>query len=248
MFAVLFLTQVAFGAADHGLGHALICHNGDNDPSTEGWYRSKIHVGKIAEKAVAEDPVGGLAAWCIDDDGTTEARVTLSYQKTLTVPELAVVDGRRWRFTMHLRVVESLQRPNFSVCGEVANSTTRYLMRFTTDDQDNTVLTLGLRGPTMTAKIAGLGYHRFDFVFEPAKGSSGELAVFVDGDKEPILNTRANRRRTSRRGSSGARTKVALPGKAITIWWSSPRKKPPRRRRHYRSPTWLWTTSARGRI
>ncbi len=187
LLAALSLVHVAFGAADDGLKHVLICHNGDSDPSTEGWYRSKIHAGEIAEEPVTEDRVGGLAAWCIDDDGTLDARVALSYQKMLTVPELAVVDGRRWRFTMHLRVVESLQRPNFSVCGEVANSTTRHLMRFTTDDQDNTVLTLGLHGPTMTAKIRGLGYHRFDFVFEPTKGKCGELAVFVDGDEEPVL-------------------------------------------------------------
>lgn len=188
LLAVLFLSHVASDAADDGLEHVLIRHNGDKDPSTEGWYRSKIHTGKIVENPVAEDLVGGLAAWCIDDDGTPDARVALSYQKMLAVPELAVVDGRRWRFTMHLRVVDSLRRPNFSVCGEVANSTTRYLMRFTADDQDNTVLTLGLHGPTKTAKIHGLGYHRFDFVFDPTKGDRGEVAVFVDDEKEPVLN------------------------------------------------------------
>ena len=191
LFAVFFLTQISWGATDDGLKHILICHKGDNDPSTEGWYRSKIADGKVMEQAVAEDPVDGLAAWSIDDDGTPESRVALSYQKMLTVPELAVVDGRRWRFTIHLRVVESLHRPNFSVCGEVANSTTRYLMRFTADDQDNTVLTLGLNGPLMTAKVPDLGYHRFDFVFDPTRGENGELAVFVDGDQEPLLTGHA---------------------------------------------------------
>ena len=116
LLAVLFIsTHLAFGAADCGLKHVLICHNGNSDPSTEGWYRSKTSAGKIAEQPVAEDPVGGLAAWRIDDDGTLDARVTLSYQKTLTVPELAVVDGRRWRFTMHLCGREHSGSPRFIV-------------------------------------------------------------------------------------------------------------------------------------
>lgn len=193
---LLVLTQAAIAADDHGLKHVLISHKGDTDPASEGWRRAKIHDGQITEGPIAEDSVGGLAAWRIDDDGTSDEAVALSYQKMLTLPELAVVDGHPWRFTMHLRVVESLQEPNFSVCGEVANSTSRYLMRFTTDDEDNTVLTLGLREPTVTAKIPGLGYHRFDFMFDPTNGENGELAVFVDGDDQPVLTGYAGERWT----------------------------------------------------
>ena len=93
LLAMLLLTHVALGGADDGLKHVLICHNGASDPSTEGRYRSKIYAGKIAEKAVAEDPVGGLAAWSIDDDGALDARVALSYQKMLTVPAFAAEEA-----------------------------------------------------------------------------------------------------------------------------------------------------------
>jgi len=147
----------ALSSADDSIKHVLIRHRGNVDPTTEGWRRVKIREGKIAEDPVTQDSVGGLDAWSIDDDGTREARVALSYQKILTDRELPSIETGRWKLTMCLRVIESAGRPNFSICGEVATSTTRYLVRFHADKERNTVVTLGFRGPILTAKVPGLG-------------------------------------------------------------------------------------------
>ena len=167
--------------------HVLIKHEGDTDPTTEGWRRVKIHDGTIAEEPVASDPVGGHPAWGIDDDGTGGAPVALSYQRALTGWDLANIESGRWKFTMSLRVVENPGKPDFSICGEVASSTTRYLFRFGASEDGNTVVTLGLRGPLVKATVPGQGYHRYEFLFDPGKGQGGELSLRVDGAEEPAI-------------------------------------------------------------
>ena len=177
-------TSVALAGAPW---HVWIRHRGCTDPTTEGWRRVKIRKGKIAEGPIQQDAVGQRAAWSIDDDGTPRAPVGLSYQKALTGRELSCLEEGRWKFTLCLRVLESLRRPNFSICGEVANSTARYLMRFTADTQGNTVVTLGLREPLVTTTAPGLGYHQYEFVFDPKKGKQGELSLLVDGGEKPAI-------------------------------------------------------------
>ena len=177
----------ALSSADDSIKHVLIRHRGNVDPTTEGWRRVKIREGKIAEDPVTQDSVGGLDAWSIDDDGTREARVALSYQKILTDRELPSIETGRWKLTMCLRVIESAGRPNFSICGEVATSTTRYLVRFHADKERNTAVTLGFRGPILTAKVPGLGYHRYEIAFDPASGENGAVSLSVDGAERPAV-------------------------------------------------------------
>ena len=174
--------------ADGTCPHVLIRHEGSADPTTEGWRRVRIRKGTIAEGPVGADTVGSLAAWRIDDDGTAQAPIALSYQRGLYGSALRNVETGRWQYTMRLRVVDSPLPPNFSVCGEVASSTTRYLLRFNADDAGNTVVTLGLRGPTRQVKVSGTGYHRYVMRFDPTAGEKGAVSLFVDGAELPVVS------------------------------------------------------------
>lgn len=185
--ASLLLAFTLFVAAGDQFPHVLIEHKGATDPTTEGWRRVKIRHGTIAEAPISKDPVGGIPAWSIDDDGTGKSCVALSYQLNLTGLDAFNVSSCPWRYTLELRVVESPAEPNFSICGEVANPTTRYLIRFNADDQGNTVVTLGLRGRLQSFRVPGPGYHRYELVYDPKSGDSGTIAVFVDGAKEPLV-------------------------------------------------------------
>ena len=188
LIAALVVSPGVGWAAEDVCPHVLIRHEGSTDPTTEGWRRVRIRNGTIAEGPVEQDAVGGVAAWRIDDDGTGQAPVALSYQRSLHGLDLHNVDTGRWYYTMCLRVVETPLPPSFSVCGEVATSTRRYMLRFNADAEGDTVVTLGLRGPIRQAKVPGTGYHRYVMRFDPAAGEKGSVSLFVDGATQPAVS------------------------------------------------------------
>ena len=174
-------------AAAGPLPHTHIRHDGATDPKTESWSRNESRKGTIAEERIESDPVGGLPAWSIDDDGTPQAPARLSYEFPLPPRDAYHATTRRWRYSMSLRVVEASRTPSFSICGEVATATTRYMIRFGADGKGNTVVTLGLKGPILTATVPGTGYHRFVMDFDPEAGDGGRVSVFADDAKTPLV-------------------------------------------------------------
>jgi len=170
--------------------HVLVSHKGLADPATEGWRRVVVrNQGKLAEKPITADPVQGLPAWSIDDDGTGKAPIALNYQLTPNFLDANSMTYHGWRYVLHLRVVEGASSPNFSICGEVATLARRYMVRFTGDSAGNTVVALGLKGPVLTAKVPGNGYHRYVLQYRPAADGAGTVSLSVEDAPEPLMRT-----------------------------------------------------------
>jgi len=157
----------------------VVRHVGATDPLLENWTLDSTD--PTSGTYIEYGPVSGdqgMDAWRIDDKGGRRH----NYQSPLTARELEIANEVGWKYTMQLRTTGiGDDVSDFSVSGEVATNSRRFVMRFGSDADGNGLVELNGSGQGPHTIPGGSVYHTFDLVFDPLLGTDGEATLYVDG-------------------------------------------------------------------
>jgi len=159
-------------------GGMVALHDGDVDPTTEGWSINTI--GASATIGPIND--GGIFAWTIDDDSATDRFL---YTQSVSNQDISDGNALGWRLSVELRMTEA-PLPAFvsSQSASYRDGTTSYQLGWGIEANNDVYVMLidgsfasVPFGATFSLAGSGGGYHRYDLIYDPIAGNAD---LFVD--------------------------------------------------------------------
>lgn len=171
-------TSLFFCMYSVAFGDVVILHNGNTDPTSQGWVDSG---GSQTASPVTEM---GVDAWSVDDSSTAGGSFK-AYLHQLSNAQISQAMSQGWTLSTRVRVVDVDDTVDFSVSANFNADTINYGFAFGSQADGDPIVMLptsfdGLvpDGLAFALEGSGGGYHQYDLVFDP---DSNTADLFVDG-------------------------------------------------------------------
>ncbi|MEM9540606.1 MAG: S8 family serine peptidase [Cyanobacteria bacterium P01_E01_bin.42] len=160
-------------------------HQGDTDPTTEGWINTfNIQDGNIL-RAVDDN---GTAAWSTNDDGSTYLSGG-GYSRIFSEEETVIADKYGWKMSANLKIVDPNDNPGGSIQATYQNGFDHYQIFWGSNAEGDVLIhgvtdETGVRSEYTLTGVKANEYHDYEMIFDP---QTKTLKVLVDG-VEKIAN------------------------------------------------------------